>query len=87
MTDDNKAQQLPQEMFEMRLSFDGVYMTVTTPEVSLHWDGVGSLIVGVSRDTQTLGLCGSNRVGEQLRGRFRRRRYHPSQGVFTLLFV
>ena len=74
----------------MRLSFDGVYMTITTPEVSLHWDGVGSLIVGVSRDTQTLGLCGSNRVGEQLRGRFRRRRYHTtSQGlfVFTLLLV
>ncbi|KAL5266141.1 hypothetical protein ACHWQZ_G006705 [Mnemiopsis leidyi] len=62
------------EIFEMKLTFDGLYMKITTPEVSLHWDGVGSLIVGVSRDTQTLGLCGSNKVGEQLRGRFRRRR-------------
>ena len=58
----------------MTLTFDGLYMTVTTPEVTLHWDGLGSLIIGVSPDTQTLGLCGSNREGEALRPRFKRRR-------------
>ena len=60
----------------MTLTFDGLYMTVTTPEVTLHWDGLASLIISVSPDTQTLGLCGSNRVGEELRPRFRTRRSH-----------
>ena len=60
----------------MTLTFDGLYMTVTTPEVTLHWDGLASLVISVSPDTQTLGLCGSNRVGEELRPRFRTRRSH-----------
>ena len=46
------------------MTFNGLYLKICTPEVTLHWDGLGSLIVGVPPAAPSLGLCGTNKRGE-----------------------
>ena len=68
----------------MTLTFDGLYMKVSTPVVTLYWDGIGSVIIALSPETATLGLCGNNRADEPLTPRYRsRRRYNKGRDILS----
>ena len=47
-------------MFDIVLSFDGLYLTLVTSDVTLSWDGLGSLLISVPPGSYTCGLCGNN---------------------------